>query len=129
MRRKDDSRYKNYLFNYKIWLTSITGNGIIDDIKYQLLQKIKETGSLKAAAESVGVSYRKAWGDLKEAEESLGYQIVDKQRGGKDGGKTILTEKGIKLIEAYEVLHKKFDQSVEEAVNEFKSNLEQQQNT
>lgn len=124
MPKKDGSRYKNYMFNYKIWLTSITGNGIIDDTKYNLLLKIKETQSLKAAAEIVGVSYRKAWGDLKEAEESLGYQIIEKQRGGKEGGKTILTEKGIKLIEAYEVLHQKFDNSVNEALNEFKKKLE-----
>ena len=112
------------MFNYKIWLTSITGNGIIDDTKYNLLLKIKETGSLKAASEIVGVSYRKAWGDLKEAEESLGYQIIEKQRGGKDGGKTVLTEKGIKLIEAYEVLNQKFDDSVSEALDEFKKKLE-----
>lgn len=112
------------MFNYKIWLTSITGNGIIDDTKYNLLLKIRETGSMRAAAKVVGVSYRKAWGDLKEAEESLGYQIIEKQRGGKDGGQTNLTEKGIKLIEAYEVLHQKFDDSVKDAVNEFRKNIE-----
>lgn len=125
MRKKDGSRYRNYLFNYKIWLSTVTGQGIIDDDKYNLLRLIKEKGSLKAATEEAGISYRKAWGDLKDAEENLGYQIIEKQRGGREGGKTFLTEKGLKLIEAYEVLQEKFDDSVEEAFNEFRKKLDQ----
>ncbi len=125
MRKKDGSRYKNYLFNYKIWLSTLTGKGIIDDKKYELLRLIKEKGSLKAATESGAISYRKAWGDLKEAEDNLGYKIIDKKRGGSEGGKTVLTEKGLKLIEAYEVLQEKFDDSVEEAFNEFQKKIDQ----
>ncbi|MDZ7743880.1 MAG: hypothetical protein U5Q03_19645 [Bacteroidota bacterium] len=124
-KKKDGSRYKNYLFNYKVWLSTITGQGIIDDQKYELLKLIKERGSLKSAVESAGISYRKAWGDLKFAEENLGYQIITKQRGGKDGGNTILTEKGEKLIEAYEALQEKFDESVEEAFREFQRKLKE----
>jgi len=122
-KKKDGSRYKNYLFNYKVWLSTITGQGIIDDQKYELLKLIQEKGSLKSAVEAAGISYRKAWGDLKFAEESLGYQIITKQRGGKEGGTTVLTAKGEKLIEAYEALQEKFDDSVEEAFREFQRKL------
>lgn len=127
MRKKDGSRYKNYLFNYKIWLSGIAGQGIMDDNKYRLLKLINEKGSLKAAASESGVSYRKAWGDLKETEETMGYRIVEKQRGGKDGGKTIITEKGLKLLEAYEILQQKFDDSIEGAFKEFQKTIDNSQ--
>ncbi len=123
MKKRDGSRFKNYLFNYKVWLSTITGQGIIDEDRYNLLKLIKAKGSLKAAVEEAGVSYRKAWGDLKEAEESLGYKIIDKRRGGSYGGSTVLTEKGSKLIEAYEALQEKFDDSVEEAFKEFQKKI------
>ncbi|MCF8234773.1 MAG: LysR family transcriptional regulator [Bacteroidales bacterium] len=126
-KKKDSSRYKNYLFNYKVWLSTITGQGIIDEDKYRILKLIKEKGSLKAAVKKVGVSYRKAWGDLKTAEEHLGYQIITKQRGGKEGGTTVLTSKGEKLIEAYEALQEKFDDSVEEAFAEFQRKIKENQ--
>lgn len=126
-KKKDGSRYKNYLFNYKVWLSSITGQGIIDDAKYELLKLIQKKGSLKAAVEEADISYRKAWGDLKTAEEHLGYPIITKQRGGKEGGTTILTPKGEKLIEAYEALQEKFDDSVEEAFQEFQRKIKDNQ--
>lgn len=113
------------MFNYKIWLSTVTGQGILDETIYSLLKHIREKGSLKAAVEATGVSYRKAWGDLKASEKSLGYQIIEKQRGGKDGGTTVLTEKGSKLLEAYEVLQQKFDDSVEDAFREFQDNIDE----
>jgi molybdate transport system regulatory protein len=120
---KDNSRYKSYLLNYKIWLSNITGQGIINEGTFKILKLIKEKGSLKAAVAESGISYRKAWGDLKDAEQHLGYHIIDKQRGGKDGGTTQLTTQGEKLIEAYQALQQKFDDSIEEAFLEFQNKI------
>jgi len=120
MGRVKPSKFEIFL-NYKLWLSSVTGEGIIEEDRYKLLQIIKEKGSLKAAADDMKISYRKAWGDLKKAEELLGYELIARQRGGKSGGQSQLTAKAIKLLEAYDVLHTKMDDAVEKAYEEFKN--------
>jgi molybdate transport system regulatory protein len=123
MGRIKPSKFEIFL-NYKLWLSSVTGEGIIEEDRYRLLQIIKEKGSLKAAADEMKISYRKAWGDLKKAEELLGYKLIARQRGGKDGGQSELTEKAIKLLEAYNVLHTRMDDAVENAYEEFRKKTE-----
>lgn len=120
MGRLKPSKFEIFL-NYKLWLSSVTGEGIIEEDRYKLLQKIKEKGSLKAAVEEMNISYRKAWGDLKKAESLLGYELIVRQRGGKAGGQSYLTDKAIKLLEAYDVLHTKMDDAVEKAYEEFRN--------
>jgi len=121
MRFKDSK--KDVFLRYKVWLSTIAGEGILGKGKWQLLKEIEAEGSLKAAAENLGVSYRKAWNDLKKAEDKLGYNLTEKQRGGKKGGKSVLTDKGRKLIEAYDALNKKLDSTIENAVDEFNKTL------
>lgn len=120
MGRLKPSKFEIFL-NYKLWLSSVTGEGIIEEDRYKLLQLIKERGSLKAAADEMKTSYRKAWGDLKKAETLLGYDLIVRKRGGKDGGQSYLTEKAIKLLEAYDALHTRMDDAVEQAYEEFKN--------
>ncbi len=117
---------KDVFLNYKIWLSNITGDGQINDSTYILIAKIGELGSLKAASEAMGISYRKAWGDLEKAEEILGYQLIEKQRGGRDGGASLLTPAAYKLLEAYRALQQKFDDSVEKAFEEFRVKINKQ---
>lgn len=85
----------------KLWLKSKDNDNFFGDGKFLLLQNIQQTGSLSAAAEELGMSYRKAWGDIAKAEARIGEKLVVRQRGGKSGGETHLTEIGIKLIKAY----------------------------
>lgn len=123
MGRVKPSKFEIFL-NYKLWLSSVTGEGIMEEDRYRLLKAIHERGSLKSAAARMGISYRKAWGDLKKAEELLGYGLVIRQRGGKDGGSSALTEKAVKLLEAYEALHVKLDNAVEKAYDDFRKKIQ-----
>ncbi len=123
MRIKNKNGAQKVFLNYKVWLSSITGDGAMGDTEYRLLKHIVNSKSLKAASDDIGVSYRKAWGDLKKAEEILGYQLLEKQRGGKSGGTSIVTDKARKLIEAYEALQQTFDEHVETAINDFKEKI------
>ncbi|MBU1370597.1 MAG: LysR family transcriptional regulator [Bacteroidetes bacterium] len=117
---KPPKQTKHELFlNYKIWLSGLTGNGKISDTTFELLGLIKKLGSIKLAAQACEISYRKAWGDIESAEKMLSYQLIEKQRGGKEGGHSQLTPACIKLLEAYEALQQKFDDSVEKAFNDF----------
>lgn len=60
----------------------------------ELLQGIKTSGNLRAAAETCGISYRKAWNLLKEYEQLIGAAFVDMQKGR--GSR--LTEAGRQLL-------------------------------
>ncbi|NLW81790.1 MAG: LysR family transcriptional regulator [Desulfovibrionales bacterium] len=53
--------------------------------RLMLLNKIEEHGSLRKAAESLGMSYRAAWGKLRATEEALGEVLVETM-GTKRGG-------------------------------------------
>jgi len=124
MGKRGKSNRFNVLLNYKLWLSSMSGEGIISEEVYALLNEIREKSSLKAAAEATGLSYRKAWGDIKQAEEMLGYELTDKTRGGKEGGQSVLTPSAIKLLEAYAALQEKLDDAVEAAYLELKKKME-----
>ena len=98
----------------KLWLSSKNIEGIFGDGKWRLLEAIDRTGSLSAASESLRISYRKAWGDLKKAQDTLKVALVEKQRGGNRGGRTVLTSEGKQWIRAYS----KFRADVEKAVGQ-----------
>ncbi len=122
MKPPRSSKYDVFL-RYKLWLSAVSGEGIIGEGQYSLLRAIEENGSLMAAAVELETSYRKAWGDIKKAEELLGYDLTEKHRGGKDGGKSILTKRAKNLLEAYYALHKKMDSAIEDAYDEFKESI------
>ena len=97
---------------FKLWLSSKDIEGVFGDGKWRLLKAIDDEGSLNAASKSLQISYRKAWGDLKKAQEALGVSLVEKQRGGVLGGKSSLTRQGKKWVDAYT----RFRSDIEKAV-------------
>lgn len=115
--------FENIRFEYKIWLSTLEGEGILGDGKWKILKSIEEHGSLKAATEALGITYRRTWGDLKKIEEVLGFSILEKERGGKDGGKSSLTPEGKKLVQAFDEFHEKVDVQIEQAFEEFRNKL------
>lgn len=84
---------KGFSPGLKLWV-SLNGKGVFGKGKWLLLDAVKSEGSLQAAARALGISYRKAWGDLKEAEKELGITLLTHHRGGPDGGSSSLTEAG-----------------------------------
>lgn len=71
--------------------------------RYELLLKIEELGSLKLAAEAMGISYRGAWGKIKKTEEIIGEKLIEKE-SNKEGYR--LTEFGKKFMAEFNTLHK-----------------------
>jgi molybdate transport system regulatory protein len=106
------SKYYNVFLNYEVWLTNRVSEGRLDDKLVMLLRGIQETGTIRSAAESLGLSYRKAWGDIRKAESFVGFSLVEKTRGGKDGGLSRLTLDGVELVEAFDQLHKDFNEAI-----------------
>jgi molybdate transport system regulatory protein len=87
--------------NVRLYLFSKEAEGFFGDGKWQLLEAVREYGSIQEAAKRLGRGYRKAWGDIKRAEQGFGRAIVQKRRGGPSGGATELTEFGNRLLDAW----------------------------
>jgi molybdate transport system regulatory protein len=69
--------------------------------KVSLLEGIERTGSLSAAARSLGMSYRRGWLLLHSTNEGFSQPVVELSVGGKDGGGARLTDFGRRLIADY----------------------------
>lgn len=85
----------------------------VDEVKffgpgrYELLERIGETGSIAQAAKDMGLSYKKAWAMI-DALNTLGKeQYVVTQKGGTKGGGTVLTETAKNVMKAYKRLNDK----------------------
>lgn len=119
------SKYYDIFLDYSINLEHKENGNIMNAYKFSLLKAIHETGSLKMAAAETGVSYRKAWGSIDEIEKSIGFKLVERQRGGAEGGKTMLTGDGLGLIRAHEELVKDFNMAINKITKEFFHTLNQ----
>ena len=104
---------------FKLWLSTKDVEGVFGDGKWRLLKAIKTEGSLKAASVALSISYRKAWGDLKKAQDALNIVLVEKQRGGKMGGRTALTDQGKKWVKAYTRFRGDIEKTVEKAYKKY----------
>jgi len=111
----EDKNMKKLQARFKLWLNSEEAEGVFGDGKWRLLKAIESEGSLQAASESLRMSYRKAWGDLKKAQETLDIALVEKRRGGKMGGHTTLTAEGEKWVRGYERFRGVIEKTVEKA--------------
>lgn len=107
---------------YKLWL-SLSGEGIFGRGKWQLLDAIQETGSLQAAADMLGISYRKAWGDLREAEKILDIRFLEHYRGGAEGGRSLLTEEGRRWWREYGRFQAEVEKSIARAFEKWQKRM------
>ncbi len=113
------SKYYDVFLKYQINLETVDDEKILDWEGFGLLNAIRKTGSLASAAAEMNMSYRKAWGIIKEVEERLGFNLVEKHRGGAEGGYTDLTQEGNELMNAYNELTDQFNTSLKEITRKF----------
>src|SRR6267142_1488748 len=69
--------------------------------KIALLEAIRSTGSISAAARSLGMSYRRAWLLVEEINNALREPAVTAETGGRSGGGAALTAVGGRVIDLY----------------------------
>lgn len=110
--------------HYKIWMSDKNEKGILGDGKWQILKLIENKGSMKAACDELGYTYRRTWGDLKKIEQLFGFPLLEKQRGGVDGGRTLLTSEGKKLVKAFDHFHASVDAVIRKGFENFLQDLE-----
>lgn len=90
-----------YRLEYSTWLSD-RGKRLLGEREAEVLRLVREKGSLAAAAEAAGLSYRYAWGLLRSVEEAAGTKVVSGSRGGARRGGTALTEAGERLLEEHD---------------------------
>ncbi|PQV55021.1 molybdate transport system regulatory protein [Paraburkholderia sp. BL21I4N1] len=69
--------------------------------KVELLEAVREFGSISAAARSLDMSYRRAWLLIDELNRSLKSPATHSEQGGQSGGGCTLTPVGETLIRLY----------------------------
>lgn len=69
--------------------------------KANLLEGIKETGSIAAAGRLMGMSYKRAWYLVEALNSHFSVDLVVATKGGRTGGGAELTELGEAVLSAY----------------------------
>jgi molybdate transport system regulatory protein len=84
----------------KIWI-EVHGRPVLGPGRLELLQAVKQQGSISKAAHLLKMTYRKAWGQIKAMEERMGLPLLVKQTGGTGGGGASLTPQATNLLAKY----------------------------
>ncbi len=91
----------------KVWI--VFADGVkFGDGRAQLLELIREHGSIQRAVAEFGMSYRNAWGYLRELEQAAGFKLLERVPGAGPRGGTRLTAAG----EAFLARYRKFRRGV-----------------
>src|SRR2546430_12828034 len=73
--------------------------------KATLLESIRDTGSISAAAREMGMSYKRAWLLLDSINQAFTEPVVTAAPGGSGGGGATLTSFGAEVLERYRRIH------------------------
>ena len=82
------------------------------------MEAIRSTGSISAAARSIGMSYRRAWLLVEEINQTLREPAVTAETGGARGGGAVVTPVGEKVVGLYRAIE---TQARAAAGNEFRA--------
>jgi molybdate transport system regulatory protein len=87
----------------------------------RLFEVIEELGSINKAVERLGMSYRAAWGYIRELESAAGFQMLRRTPGRSKERSTQLTPQGRRFLERYRTFQHRVEDRVEGAfVHAFK---------
>jgi len=101
MEKKFTSSISDIHLHYKIWMSDKDEKGL----------------------QEMGYTYRRTWGNLKKIEQFFGFALLEKQRGGIDGGRTLLTPEGRKLVKAFDNFHESVDSVIQKGFDNFLNDL------
>ena len=73
-------------------------------IAQDLLERIRDTGSIAAAGRTMSMSYKRAWSLVEEMNKAFREPLVDSTRGGAKGGGAHLTAAGETVLSNYRKL-------------------------
>ncbi|MBC8872781.1 MAG: LysR family transcriptional regulator [Planctomycetes bacterium] len=101
--RRNPAEQKRMKARLKVWL-EMDDNYVFGFGMSEILKAVQSAGSIKAAANELGKSYRYVWGRIKKAEQAIGEPLVETRVGGKGTSRSTLTELAGRLIADYDAL-------------------------
>ena len=91
--------------------------------KARLVAAIDTTGSISAAARSMGMSYRRAWQLVDALNESFSQPAVLTGTGGRRGGGAVVTALGKRLVVLYRAMENKASSAIAGDLRRFSLHL------
>lgn len=110
---RNPRRRKRLEARVKVWL-EIDGQYVFGYGLSEILKAVEATGSIKAAADLLGRSYRYVWGRIKEAERTIGEPLVSTRVGGAGSSRSSLTKLASRLVADYDALRQRMFEVVQE---------------
>lgn len=101
-KKKQQQRQKtnHYRAHGRVWIEGPDGT-FLGYGRVVLLERIREHGSISAAARSMDMSYRHAWKLVDSMNRQSRRPVVSKSTGGRGGGGATLTKAGEDAIETF----------------------------
>lgn len=93
---------RHYSVLPRIRVVSTDGTIVLGPGKADLLAAIGRTGSIRAAADHLGMSYMRAWTLIRVMNGAFRSPLVEKIRGGSEKGGARLTERGTEVLAIYQ---------------------------
>ena len=84
--------------------------------KVQLLEAVRESGSISAAARSMGMAYRHAWEMIDDMNQCFRSPVVTGTSGGRAGGGATLTPFGEEVVKRFRAMEKRARKAMERDV-------------
>lgn len=94
-----------------LWMT-VGGEKLGGAGRVELLAAIAQCGSITQAAKAVGLSYKAAWDAIDTMNNLAGVALVERVTGGKGGGGTRLTPRGVQLVQNFNLIEREHQQFV-----------------
>ena len=89
---------------------------VIGPGKVDLLEHVRDTGSISAAGRRMKMSYRRAWDLVDAMNQHFATPVVETSKGGAGGGGAKLTAMGEEVIERYRRIQQQAAESVDAEV-------------
>ncbi|OGQ87438.1 MAG: hypothetical protein A2512_02325 [Deltaproteobacteria bacterium RIFOXYD12_FULL_56_24] len=105
-----------FFWRGRLWLEGPEGT-FLGYGRVVLLERIRDSGSISAAARSMEMSYKHAWDLLDSMNRQAGCKLVETCRGGKAGGGARLTPAGMKAVALFKHYHARFKELLAELDN------------
>ena len=102
-----------FTVNGSLWLEG-DGKRFFGPGPVELLELIRETGSINQAAKKMQMSYKKAWELVNNLNGMSAHPMVITATGGEKGGGSSISEEAIQMIDYHRQLRERFKKFLEE---------------
>ncbi len=97
----------------RIRIVGDDGTIVLGPGKADLLDAVARTGSIRAAAAELGMSYMRAWTLIRTMNDAFRKPLVEKVRGGSEQGGAQLTSSGKNVLALYRRMEEKATRAAE----------------